>query len=148
MHSAAVQEPQRCSSPSDPGRSVRSEPAEFRPSGPGCSESPEFRTERSRTVQNRRNSARAVQDAQNLPNSTRAILDAQNHRNSTPSDPGCSEALRTFRTTGIQHRMLITIDIHISRTHSEPSDPGRSEFHTERSKMLRIAGIPRRTIYM
>ena len=45
--------------------------------------------------------------------------------------------------------MLRTVDIHNIIPRIQPSDPGYSEppeFHTERSRMLRTAGIPRRDI--
>ena len=90
--------------------------------------------------------------------------DAQNRRNSSPKDLGRSEPSefhtersRMLRTTGIPHRAILgaqTIGIPHravqdaqNRRNSSPSNPGRSEpseFHTERSTMLKTIGIPHR----
>ena len=106
----AVQDAQnhRNSSPSNPGRS---EPSEFHTERSRILKTagiPHRASERSKTAQNHRNSARAVQDHQYLRNSTasgrsdclrtfviphQGIQDAQNRRNSAPSGPAFLEPL-------------------------------------------------------
>ena len=95
------------------------------------------------------------------------MRDAQNRRNSSPKDLGRSEPsefhtersgmLRLVRTTGIPHRAILGAQaigiphraVQDAQNHrnSSPSNPGRSEpseFHTERSTILKTAEIPHR----